>query len=267
MFTFTLGRNPDFKDRTNKLILLMSLIVAVLGWFLTGNMLSGVYIGAGVFLTWALSRELDPKHNYSAFIASAISILNLFYYQNFQFLTVFWIMLLMRIVNGITGKELTLFDVFSVLGLTIYLSLSNQNSIYLFIYFLAMIFVIKTSEQSNKVLVASGISLGFFVVESFIIGYLSFNRIDYLHPMSIVTFSLLSLSFLLFLFLSKDKIEDDKGNRVKNSKIIASQLLYSLTIFLLFFFEKISINNLIIYLSVILGVSIYFVAFKVVERR
>lgn len=264
---FTLGRNPDFKDKTNKLILLTSLIVAAIGWISTGNILSGVYIGAGVFLTWALSREIDPKHNYSAFIAAAISLLNLFYDQNFQFLVIFWIMLLMRIVNGITGKELTFFDVFSVLGLTIYLSLSNQNSIYLFIYFLAMMLLIKTSKRSIKVLVASGISLGFLVVESFVMSYLSFNSIDYLNPVSIATLTLLSLSFLLFLFLSKDKIEDDKGNRVKNSKIIASQLLYSLTIFLLFIFENISMNNLIIYLSVILGVSIYFIAFKVVERR
>lgn len=264
---FTLGRNPDFKYKTNKLILLTSLIVAMIGWFSTGNSLSGMYIGAGVFLTWALSRELDPKHSYSAFVAAAISLLNLFYYENFQFLVVFWIMLLMRIVNGITGKELTFFDVFSVLGLTIYLSLSNQNSIYLFSYFLAMIFVIKTNEQSNKVLVASGISVVFFVVESFIMGYLSFNRMDYLHPMSIVTFSLLSLSLLLFLFLSKDKIEDDKRNRVKSTKIIASQLLYSLTVFLLFLFESMSINNLVIYLSVISGVSIYFIGFKIVERR
>ena len=264
---FTLGRNPDFKYKTNKLILLMSLIVATIGWISTGNIVSGIYIGAGVFLAWALSREIDPKHDYSAFIAATISLLNLFYYQNFQFLIIFWIILLMRIVNGITGKELTFFDVFSVLGLTIYLSLSNQNSIYLSIYFLAMLFLIKTSKRSNKVLVASGISLGFFLVESLFMSYLSFTNIDFLQPVSIITLLLLSLSLLLFLFLSNDKIEDDKGNRVKKSKIIASQLLYTLTIFLLFLFESIDMNNLVIYLSVISGVSIYFIVFKFLERR
>ena len=87
----------------------------------TGTVLSGVYVGFGFFLTWALVRELDPNHEYSALLAAAFSLLNLLYYENVQLLVVVWVLLLMRIINGITGKELTTFDIFSVLGLTTYL--------------------------------------------------------------------------------------------------------------------------------------------------
>ena len=136
---FSLGRNIDFHYKTNKIIAIVSVVVAAIGWILTGNVLSGLYIGFGSFLTWALSRELDPKHDYSAFLAVGFSLLNLFYYEDLQLIVIFWILLLMRMVSGITGKGLTTFDIFSLLGFTVYLSLNNKNSVYLLIFLLAVV--------------------------------------------------------------------------------------------------------------------------------
>lgn len=264
---FTLGRKTDFNYKTNKIIVIMSLLVVIIGWVLTGKILSGLYVGGGVFLAWALSRELDPKHDYSAFVAASFSLLNLFYYENIQFLVIFWILLLMRIVNGITGKELTVFDIFSVLGLTVFLSINNKNSVYLIIFVLAMAFIVKAKENTREALIAGGISLGIFIVESSFMRYLSLNNINYLDPINIFAIATLCISFILFCFLSKDEIEDDIGNRVKRFKILSSQILYSATVLLLFLFGSISINNLVIYLSVILGVTIYFFGFKSFNRN
>lgn len=264
---FTLGRVIDFNYKTNKIIALLSLVIAIVGWILTGEVFSGLYIGIGVFLTWALSRELDPKRDYSALLAAAFSLLNLFYYENIQLLVIFWILLLMRIVNGITGKERTTFDIFSVLGLTIYLSLNNKNSIYFIIFVLAMVFIIKVSEKKAELLIAIGISLGFFIVESFFMEYLSFNRINDLNFTNILVISILFMSFILFWFLSKDEVEDDLGNKVKRYSILASQALYSIAVLLLFFFSSMGMNNLVIYLSVVVGVTIYFVGSKVLNSN
>ncbi|WP_034551807.1 hypothetical protein [Carnobacterium funditum] len=267
MFTFTLGRKTDFSYKTNQLIALLSLLVVAIGWMLTGKVSSGIYIGVGVFLTWALSREIDPKHEYSAFLAAAFSFLNLLYYDNVQLLVIVWMLLLMRIVNGITGKELTVFDIFSVLGLTIYLSLNGGNSVYLVIFILAIAFIIKAREKMRAALIASGIGLAFFIVESFFMSYLSFNTINYLDPINIFAIATLSLSFVLFWFLSKAETEDDKGNRLNRFKLLASQIVYSSAVLLLFLFGDTSLNNLIIYLSAIVGVTIYFIGFNILNRE
>jgi hypothetical protein len=264
---FTLGRNMDFSYKTNQMIALSSVLTAAIGWMLTRNVLSGVYIGFGVFLTWALVRELDPKHEYAAFLAAAFSLLNVLYYETVQLLVVVWILVLMRIVNGITGKELTTFDIFSVLGLTAYLSLNNGNSIYLMVFILAMAFSIKAGAKTREALIAGAISIGVIAVDRLFINYLSFNRIDYSNTVSLFLIVLIGLSLIAFWFLSKDEAEDDRGNKVNRSKQLASQILYSATVLLLFFFGGASLNNLIIYLSAISGVIIYFIGSKILNRN
>ncbi|OJF94643.1 hypothetical protein [Alkalibacterium sp. 20] len=256
----------NFSYKTNQLIALLAALAAAFGWALIGEISAGLYIGIGVFLTWALSRELDSKHQYSAFIAAAFSLLNLLHYENVQLIIIFWILLLMRMVNGITGKELTVFDIYSVLGFTVYLSFNDENSVYLLIFLLAMTFITKTREKAKVVLIASGIGLAFFIVESFFMNYLSFNNIDYLDPITLFVIATLCLSFMLFWFLSKVETTDDRGKRVNRSRLLASQMLYSATVLLLFFFGDMSLNNLIIYISAILGVAIYFIGFTLSSR-
>ena len=253
--------------KTNKLIAALSLLVVATGWILTGKFLDGVYIGLGVFLTWALSRELDPKQDNSAFLAVAFSLLNLFYYENSQLSVVFWILLLMRIVNGMTGKELTDIDIFSVLGLTLYLSFNAENSIYLLVFIIAMALIIKAKEKKKSVWIASGISLMFFIGESFFMNYLSFTHINVLNPLGLVALIVVCLSFLFFWFLPKDEVEDDKGTNAEIERIAASQLLYSVAVLLLFLFDDLTMNNLVIYLSVILGVTCYFIGFKCLAKK
>ncbi len=46
---FTLGRSMDFSYKTNQMIVLSSVVVAAIGWWLTGNVLSGVYKALACF--------------------------------------------------------------------------------------------------------------------------------------------------------------------------------------------------------------------------
>lgn len=73
------------------------------------------------------------------------------------------------------------------------------------------------------------------------------------------------LSFIFWSFLSKDEIRDDMENLVKSSKVLSSQIIYSLSGLLIYFFGDMSVNNLIIYLSVIIGVIIYWTGYKLYQ--
>lgn len=102
---FTLGRKIDFSYQTNKIISALALLFIALGWFASKDIMVGVNIGGAVFLTWALARELDPKYAYSAFLSVAFSLVYLLNYQSVQFLLIFWIILVMRLLSGFVGKR------------------------------------------------------------------------------------------------------------------------------------------------------------------
>lgn len=259
---FTLGRKIDINYPTNRIMIIATIIVAGLGWIVTGNPLSGLSIGIGVFLTWALAREVDPKHEYSAFLAAAFALINLLYYKSISLLVIFWILLLLRTVNGITGKELTASDIFSVLGLSIYLSFNNSNGIYLILFILAMCILIAFKERTKISLLASGVAVAVFIVEIFFLKYSSFNGMDYLNGINIVVIAIIFIFILSANFISKGEILDDVGNRARKPKIISGQILFSIIAILLLLFGDIGLNNLIIYLSVIVGVLIYFIVYK-----
>ena len=128
-----------------------------------------------------------------------------------------------------------------------------------------MAFILKGSEKKLEIVLASVISLGVFIVESFFMNYLSFNSINNLNYISIVIIIVLFLSFIVFWFLSKEAVEDDLGNNVNRSTILSSQILYSTSVLFLLFFDSVSINNLVIYSSVVVGVTIYFIGNKVLD--
>lgn len=254
---FTLAREIDFSYKTNKWITIASLVVAVLGAIITQSAKSGLYIGLGTFLTWAIAREVDPKHEYSAFFAAGISLVNLFYFQKIEILNIFYILLFLRLVNGISGKKASLLDIFIVFALGLLLTLDKKNSIYL-IPFISGVMSIKRIEGKNKIIQGILIITSLiFLVESLAYGYFGFKEIDFSNIMNI---SIVVASFIFIIWNNFIKIEgtlDDKGEPVNDKKIRSSQMLYGSTILLFFLFADISLNNLIIYFSVMFGIIVY----------
>lgn len=263
---FTLGRKIELSYKPNQMIVIVTLLTAIFGWMLTGLFLSGLSIGAGVFSTWALSRELDPKHEYSAFVATALSLLLLLTFDSIQFSVIAWLLLLLRMTNGITGKKLTAIDIVSVLILTIYLSLNEENSFYLIPFIAAMVLLIKTKEKTRLTTLAGATALVFFIAETFFMNYLPHIRIAYTDPLTLFVIAILFLSFIVFWFISKGECKDDKGNSIKRARLLTTQLLFSMTIFCLFLFGNISLTNLIIYLSILIGITLYFTLYKILKK-
>lgn len=239
------------------IIVLLALAGGLSGWALTTEGLLGLYLGTGIFLSWALTREIDPAHPYSAFVAAALSFFTFLTPDTFQAILVFWLLLLIRMVNGITGKQLTLIDLFTTFGFTIFLSLTRENSLYLLVFGLAMVSLIAVGEQSKPAIIAAVIAFLLFVWQSFFINgitFISLSEVDYL------TGSLLLLTLLaslLFWRLSKVKCQDDKGNRANSARIFYGQLLFCTTILLFTLAGAMEVNDQIIYLAVIAGVVFY----------
>lgn len=248
---FTLARKIDIHYSTNKIILAIAILVGAIGYFITGHIKSGAYLAGGTFLTWALAREVLPRDEYGAFISVTLSLVNIFLYQNIQLLVLFWLILLLRLVNGLTGKKTTPVDIFSLLGLSIFLSISRGNSVYLLPFLFSMM-KIKKTKVSLLVLPLSAIIM---LVEILYFKYLHINTIN-LSSIIDISIIVLLIAFIISVigFIDNKGVYDDKGDPADEKKIKSSQIFFAITIFLLFILSYISINNLIIYIALMLEV-------------
>ncbi|TVP89784.1 hypothetical protein [Alkalibacterium sp.] len=256
---FTLGRSIDLRYKSNLIIILLTLSATALGWLFTDDGVVGLYLGGGVFLSWALSRELDPAHTLSAFKAAGLVFFTIFSPDSFQPVLVFWLLLLMRLINGITGKKLTLIDLLSTLAFTGFLSFTRENSLYLLIFVLTTVSLVTIGERSKSVLIVGGLALLLLAGQIVImdsLNFVSLNEIDFLMG-SLLALTLLSVPF--FRQLSQTAIEDDKGETVDSIRVFSGQLLYSAAIILLTLTGSLTFNDQLIYLAVVSGILIHFV--------
>lgn len=130
----TLGRPIDLRYPTNRAIAVGSLLVmfgAVIlrraaGGTWTESTLWGTQAGLSVFLAWALCRELDPDHNGSAFLAAGLCLGGLVLWGLPRLTVVFWLIVVLRVVNRTMGVPAGVLDSLGMLGLGIWLSLQGN---------------------------------------------------------------------------------------------------------------------------------------------
>jgi hypothetical protein len=122
----SIGRPVDFNYPTNRAIGILSAVVLVATTLLqlfAGKELFtawfwGVGAGVTVFLAWALCRELDPDHDMSAFAAAGLAVIGLFVFGLANLGRLFWLLLVVRVVNRTTGLPATIIDSLVVAGLS-----------------------------------------------------------------------------------------------------------------------------------------------------
>jgi hypothetical protein len=126
MYNFSsIPRSLELKNPTNLGILLLTgamfaggLVVRLLagdGWLASAWW--GVLASLTIFLAWALARELDPDHAYAAFAGVGLSVIGVLLWGPGDLLFGYGLMLLLRVVNRITGVPGTLLDSLGVIGL------------------------------------------------------------------------------------------------------------------------------------------------------
>lgn len=262
---FTLGRSIDIHYPTNRLILILAVITAIIGSFTSGDFVTGLKIGGSIFLTWALSRELDPKREYGAFVSVALALYSLFIPFEIALMEVFFFMLILRIISTTCGKPPTWFDALTVLGIAGYLSYASDNPLYILLAVIG-VFVsgaLKNIELLHRILtLLTGGSIGyilsmFFVDATFDTPILSFP--------SILVITIAYSLFAYFDLNNEQKIYDDENNEISPTKIFKSQLFFAVSFILIILFSKLTIGNMILYVSSMIGLTLYGMISRIVK--
>lgn len=126
----SLARAIDPRYPTVGAILAAALLVTLVGGgfqLLQGaglqeSALWGINAGLAVFLAWALGREVDPEHEFSAFVGSGLALAGLLLFGAPGLLALFWFLLVLRLVNRTTGLPAKILDSLAVLGLGLWLA-------------------------------------------------------------------------------------------------------------------------------------------------
>ena len=166
-------RPVDWNYPTNRLIILFTLVVLVLGTLyqlVLGGLgfLSalgwGTSTGLAVFICWALTRELDPDDEYAAFAAAALYLVGLVIWgAQSELLVMFWLIEAVRILNRSVGLPVKILDGVLLLGLTGWLLWQGYLEVGLLTA--AAFFVDdRLSAENRQELVFGGVSLVVTVV-------------------------------------------------------------------------------------------------------
>jgi hypothetical protein len=144
----SIGRPLDPKHPTNKAVLLLMPLAAVLGavtaW--TGGSPGGQILQAAISFTliafgsWALARELFPDDDPAAFISMALAVLAALSFESPGILIVFATLGLVRIVNRSTGMAAKKTDSVIVMLLVFWVIYGTKSPFYGAVAALAFLF-------------------------------------------------------------------------------------------------------------------------------
>lgn len=258
---FTLGRPVDIYYRTNQLILTLTVVTITLVSFISNDITIGFKIAGIIFLTWAMSRELDPKREYGAFVSVGLVAYNFYiYFQvalDISFMEILFFMLILRLISTTCGKEPTTFDVGTIIAIASYLSYSLSSPIYLFLSLIGIYISgnLKDNRQLQKKF--TGLVLG----STGYLLYRLFSQTSFKSPLfSIISFLTLIVLYLIHTFLDfkqETYIYDDTDKIIDPVKILKSQWFFVGSILLLVLFSNLAVGNFILYVSSLGGTVLY----------
>jgi hypothetical protein len=128
-----LARPIDLRYPTNRAIAALTM-VAIVGeaarqlftgadWMTSGKL--GMGLGLAVFLAWAICREIDPDRDLAAFVAAGFALVGTVIWGLSGFGVLFWLLLIVRVLNRTTGLPATSLDSLGLLFLTVWLCFSG----------------------------------------------------------------------------------------------------------------------------------------------
>lgn len=259
MTYFTIGRKIDPRYKTNLWILLMTGGVVVGSLLRTGDWGTSLVFAVGFFLSWALARELDPLHEYSAFVVGIFYLLMGFGVESVALGVVFFVLLLLRTITQTTGAKPTAFDLAGILGLSLYLIVMQSNGIYGIIFTIPMIMGVRSNKGDRVFKVF--LTLGVLISAGGIIYYGMFFQDSFFIEFSgLLTILILGLvGGLVYEQLLKEdqKIPDDQGNTIDNFQIRRAQRFFLGVYILLIIGTELTMGTYYLFFAVILGVLFY----------
>ena len=118
----SIGRPVDLRYPTNRAIFILSFAVAAGGTLyrllghkqLLQSAQWGFKAGFTVFLAWALCRELDPDNDLAAFVGAGLTVFGVLLWGFPSFLVLFWLLVIIRVVNRTAGLAAKTMDSLAV---------------------------------------------------------------------------------------------------------------------------------------------------------
>ncbi|SFO67885.1 hypothetical protein [Halolactibacillus alkaliphilus] len=257
---FTLGRKVSLTYRTNQIILSLSLIYGIICYILTTDIAQSAVAAGSLFLSWALVREIDCRREYAAFVAVGIyMILQLLFPFPFHISLglIFLMILLMRAINQITGKPLSVIDLLSLIGLSGYLTYTTESSVYLMLVILMLLVNVRLNKNGQRNIYLALMVTAMTVVISLLTPLnLDINRLA-IEPLALFYYISL-LVYFIYILIDKDKESvTDLGGPASVRRLLYAQLFYGLAQVVLIIFGDMSIGNRLVFISSMLGVVIY----------
>ena len=269
-----LGRSLDPSYPPNLAIGALSLVVGAAG--AVANLLSGRAslesvlwgIGAGfsVFLTWALARELDPAHDLSAFVGTGLTIAALPFFDLPALMSIFWLLVVLRVVNRTVGPPARPVDTLAVLGLGGWLTWQG-NWIVGLVTALAFLLDGLLTNPLRYHLVLSGLAFAGTVVLSVFQGDIAMDSGPKM-PVIISSVVMAGL-FLVVVGTSREvrAVGDATGEPLEARRVQAAQLLALLTALLYAWWDGLAgVEGLWLLWAAMVGVALYRLAHLFLAR-
>ena len=239
-----LGRSLDPRCPTNLAIGALSLVVGAAG--AVANLLSdtallesvlwGIGAGFSVFLTWALARELDPAHDLSAFAGAGLAIAALLVFDLPALMPIFWLLVVLRVVNRTVGPPARPVDTLAVLGLGGWLTWQGHWIVGLMIA-VALLLDGLLANPLRYHLVLSGLAFAGTVVLSVFRGDIAMES----GPTMPVIISAVVMAGLFLVVVGTSRkvraVGDATGERLDTGRVRSAQLLALLTALLYAWWE------------------------------
>ncbi len=269
MQKFTLGRKIDFTYPTNRLLVILFFVVFFFSLALNLELGRSLLISGGFFLCWAICREVDPANDFSAFFAGGIFLLGFWFFDGLELAVLFWLLLLIRLMSRICGKNPSYLDLLVVTGLTIFLLFSRSSSIYIFLFSVVLCFSYFRYVKNPFLGKYALFSLGLFLATLWLWppswGFIfSLNK----GPAYLILFALLIFGGGLFWVVNdREKIKDDFGVPLEARWVRLAQFFFVASTWFLLFFEKLSTSTYLVFFSVMSGSLIFSLAFKIIPKN
>ncbi|WP_342306151.1 hypothetical protein [Methanolobus sp. ZRKC5] len=231
-----IGRPLNLNYLTNKLIAIIALLTfaaIVLASAIHGDtnhvsLITGIRTGLLIFLLWAISRELDPDNNWSAFVTVFLALAVIIFSEIPPLLSFVWLVILLRTINHSTGMPAGIMD--SLLVAVVGIILAYHTSFIYGILTAAGLILDSRLKDPAKHHLAAGIIL---LVTSIVI-LIEKNAVVFTYPLENMLIFVFGTALFLPVIMGPTKLESVGDRTGKTLEAARFKLARIMTIVLFF---------------------------------
>ena len=194
----------------------------------TASLISALSSAVAIFLSWALGRELDPAHEWSAFIALPVIYIAFFPAGRPSLLVLLFIILCCRLLNRTCGLQPLKSDALLLFVLAVLLYF---NSFYFALPYLVLLFMIDALAkpvnrfQYISALVSSAAYLMMLIVYRPKLALFINQNIPVIYSATIVTLVVFSVIYVSYITRHDRVIDDSHKEELNYYRVNAARFL------------------------------------------